>query len=227
MTTRKKKILYHCFLTFIPVIGLLLPRMSRAQAVFASNLANTPNGSFGVANNLWVAQEFIWEGLMVNGVELTPNLILNSVQLQMDPASGNPGGFSVSIYTAGTSLHLGTILGTLSGESNPQTPGLYTYTTPGITLTPAASYFVVVTDTTPSAQGSYNWSTTTSSGTANNNLVINDVYDTSADGANWNATIRQSIAQMAIFGTPVPEPSPWPLSLCGAGLFYFIRRRKA
>jgi hypothetical protein len=203
-----------------------LPQMGQAQ-VFASNLTNTPTGNFGVANNLWVAQEFVWEGLTVNGVELTPDLILSSVQLQMDAASGEPGGFTVSIYTAGTSLHPGTILGTLSGESNPQTPGLYTYTTPGITLAPTTSYFVVVTGATPSSQGSYDWSTTTSSGIANNNLVINDVYDDSTDGLNWNATIRQSIAQMALFGTPVPEPSPWQLSICGTGLLYFVRRRKA
>jgi hypothetical protein len=197
--------------------------MGQAQsAVYSSNLADNSAGSFTVANNSWIAQELVWEGYIVNGVMLTPNCILNSVQLQMNTASGNPGSFTVSIYTAGPSGP-GTSLGTLTGSFNPANPGIYTYTTPGITLSPANAYFVVLDSATPSGQGAYNLDYTTSnnevsSGWTINNvtgyLTIEDEYCVSADGLSWSSHIRQNTAQMAIYGTPV---SPG-LSVGGDGL---------
>jgi len=221
-------------LTIIPVIGLLSSRIGQAQGtVYSSNMGDTPTGSFAVANNSRIAQEFVWEGYIVNGVVLTPDCILNSIQLLMGTASGNPSGFTVSIYTVGSSGP-GTSLGTLTGDPNPDNPSVYTYTTPGIILSPATSYFVVVDSASPSAQGAYNWSVTTSlaqiaKGLTINNvtgyLTIDDVYCDSADGLSWNSHLRQDIAQMAIYGTPVPEPSLWLLFICGAGIIHFVGRR--
>jgi len=222
-------------LTIIPAIGLLSFPIAQAQgAVYSSNLADTPTGSFGVANNSWFAQDFVWEGYTVNGVVLTPNCTLNSVQLLMGTASGSPSGFTVSIYTAGLSAP-GTSLGTLTGNSNPNNPGVYTYTSPGITLSPGTSYFVVVHSATPSAQGAYNWSTTTSydqisQGLPINNVInyltIDDTYCDSADGLSWNSHSRQQTAQMAIYGTPVPEPSLCSFLVCTAGVLHYVGRRR-
>src|SRR5215475_174873 len=116
-------------LTIIPVIGVLSSRIEQAQGtVYSSNMGNTPSGSFAVANNSWIAQGFYWERYVVNGVMLTPACTLNSVQLLMNSASGSPSGFTISIYTAGSSGP-GTSLGTLTGNSNPNNPGVYTFTT--------------------------------------------------------------------------------------------------
>ena len=223
-------------LTIIPAIGLLSSPIAQAQStVYSSNLGYTPTGSFAVASNSLIAQEFVWEGYTVNGEVLTPNCILNSVQLRMDAASGNPSGFTVSIYTVGSSGP-GTSLGTLTGDPNPYNPGVYTYTTPGITLYPATSYFVVVGSATPSAQGAYHWDSTASYGQIDsqglkinnviNYLMIDDVYRDSADGLNWNFHVRGDIAQMAIYGTPVPEPSLLAFGLTALVVGGLVRRTK-
>jgi hypothetical protein len=209
------------------ILVVMMPLLTQAQGtVYASNLGETPTGTFTVAGTSWVAQRFIWLGKIVNGVELVPDCMLNSVQLLLNPATGNPSGFSVSIYTAGASGP-GTSLGTLTGAPNPDNAGVYTYTTSGITLSPATAYFVVVTSQTPAAQGVYNWSTATNYGKiANGNLTIDDVYSVSSDGLGWNVHLRQEIAQMAVYGTPVPEPSPGCLCVCGVGMLVYVGKRR-
>ncbi len=202
--------------TLFILIAIALPLLSRAQGtVYCSNLGNTLTGNFAIANDSYIAQEFMLLGRIVNGVVLTPNCTLNSVQLLMGPASGNPSGFSVSVYNA-VSSGPGTRLGTLIGDQNPTTPGLYTYTTPGITLSPAANYFLVVTCGNAVAEGAYNWSTAVRpSQVHNDNLHIGYYYD-STDGANWTSHVRQDVALVAIYGTTVPEPSSSFMFVCGA-----------
>ena len=204
----------------IIVLSVAVPLLSHAQGmIYVNNLGDAPGGSTAIGNNSWIAQEFTWEGTIVNGTETTPNLTLNSVQLLMDSASGNPSGFTVSIYSSHDNLLLGDSLGTLSGSANPSSSGIYTYTTPGITLSPATSYFVVVTTATPTSQGAYNWSFVAAPGDeiANSNLVINDIYYGSSDGSSWTEHLRQEVFQMAIYATPIPEPQI--SALFGLGLF--------
>ena len=209
------------------VLSVVVPLLSHAQnIIYVTNLGDAPGGSTAIGNNSWIAQEFTWEGTFVNGTETTPNLTLNSVQLLMDSASGNPSGFTVSIYSSHDNLLLGDSLGTLSGSSNPSSAGIYTYTTPGITLSPATSYFVAVTAATPTSQGAYNWSFVAAPGDeiANSNLVINDIYYGSSDGSSWTEHLRQEVFQMAIYGTPIPEPQSAALLGLGTFCFRFWRR---
>ena len=73
------------------VIGLLVQQITRAQGtIYLSNLG--PGLGFGgVGSNSWQATSFT-AGNNVDGY------LLNSIQLAMTDASGNPSGFSVMIY---------------------------------------------------------------------------------------------------------------------------------
>ena len=149
----------------------------------------------------------------------------------MDAASGNPGGFDVSIYSKTGDPHSFTLpgdtvhssLGSLSGL-DPSAGGLFTYTASGISLSPSTFYFVVVTAATPVSQGAYDWSAagsfTQNSATS---WTIDDAYFSSSDGSSWTQTIRQDVFQMAIYTTATPEPAT--LALAGLGIACLIFRR--
>ena len=211
--------------TFV-VLAVMMPLLTQAQGtVYSSNLGNTPTGNFAVGSDSWIAQEFLWVGHTVNGVTLTPPCTLNSVQLLMDAASGNPSDFSVSIYTRRACGDPGTRLGTLIGDPDPRAPGVYTYTAAAITLSPSTGYFVVVTSEKAAAEGAYNWSTAFRPPQSfNGNLAIGYYFD-STDGVSWSGHIRQDVGLMAIYGTPVPEPSSYLMFVCGAGILFVVGKR--
>ncbi len=109
-------------LTLVPVIGLLLPVMASAQgALYVSNLGASV-GSIAVGSNSWLAAGFA-TGINADGYAL------NSVQLVMTDASGNPNGFTVMLFAQNPYAILpGNSLGTLNGSADPATAGIYTYT---------------------------------------------------------------------------------------------------
>ena len=182
-----------------------------------SNLGLTPTGSLGVGSDSWIAQQFFSEYNANN----TSAYVVTSVQLLMDPGSGNPGGFTVSIYSGSSGPQKD--LGALSGP-NPSAGGLFTYTSSGITLlpynniNPPTDYFIVVTGATPVGQGAYAWSAESGHGdtVGNNNWFIDDVYYSSVNGVNWTGTVRQDVFQFAV--NVVPEPSLSLLFLIGIGV---------
>ena len=193
---------------------------SRAQVV--SNLGQTPTSKAVVASDEWIAQSF---GIAAND---PTHFTLNSIQLQMNPGTGSPGGFGVSIYSSTSASLPGTDLGALTGP-DPASGGLFTYTpTSKIILSGGGStanlYFVVVTAATPAAQGGYVWSAADSY-TESNPWFIDDVYASSANGSSWTSTIRQDVFQMAIFATPTPEPATWGTMAAGLAVLGLWRRR--
>jgi len=144
-----------------------------AQGTIMSNLGLTPTGSLGVGSDSWIAQQFFSEYNANN----TSAYVVTSVQLLMDPGSGNPGGFTVSIYSGSSGPQKD--LGALSGP-DPSAGGLFTYTSSGITLlpynniNPPTDYFIVVTGATPVGQGAYAWSAESGHGdtVGNNNWFM-------------------------------------------------------
>src|SRR5271155_4572171 len=104
----------------VPAIGLLLPLVAEAQgSLYVSNLGQTPTGSAAIGSDSWIAQSII-AGTNADGY------ILNSIQLLMDPASGSPIGFNVSIYSSLSGEPYDNI-GNLVG-SDPSAGGIFTYT---------------------------------------------------------------------------------------------------
>jgi len=209
------------------VVGLFTPQIVQAQGTtYLSNLGQASVGSMAVGSDSWLALPFI-AGNNVDGY------VLNSVQLALTDASGNPSSFTVMLYAPSNPAAglPGSSLGTFSGSFDPVIGGTYTYTAPSsLMLSPSTEYFIVLTAGTTVANGTYEWSlATTSSYNQNDNWVIGAyggrTFDTSIDGSSWNST-SGSYPQFAINATPIPEPSELALGALGALLLGFRRWKK-
>lgn len=199
------------------LIELFAPSFVQAQGtLYISNLDQTPTGSAAIGSDSWIAQRFFTGGN-------SGGYVLNSVQLLIGAASGNPSGFNVSIYNSSGGVPQNDI-GTLSGP-DPLASGTFTYTAPSITLSASTYYFVTVTSETPVLQGSYNWSAANSF-TSDNAWEIDDVYFSSPDGSTWTGYGRQNVFQMAIYATAIPEPATLTLAGLGLAALSFRRRRQ-
>jgi hypothetical protein len=206
-----------------PTVGLLIltatVQMAQAQGtLYLSTLEQNQNQSYVIGNNLWLAQ----------GIETgtdSGGYVLNSVQLEMVAATGNPSGFIVSIYSA-LNGDPSTDLGALNGSSNPSSAGLYTYTASSISLAPSTEYFIVATDATPTTQGYYVWSDTLfdASYTSVNDWSIQENL-TSPNGSTWGGA-RNAGYQIEINATVIPEPSTWAMFVTGGIAILVGRRRK-
>lgn len=202
-------------------IGLLAPQIMQAQGtLFVSSLSTNSTGSASVGSDSWLAAEF-GSGNNIGGY------VLNSIQLGMVNASGNPSAFTVMIYAVGNfpgADNPGTSLGTLSGAADPATTGLYTYTaSSGLSLSPSTIYFIVVTAGTTVANGAYNWSESTYPPSVNNWGVGNGIIRSSNGTSGWSPTPYLGIAQFAIYATLVPEPDIIGLFALGGLLVGFWR----
>jgi hypothetical protein len=200
------------------VCGLLFPPPALAQGtLYVSNLGRPSAGSIRIGSDSWGAA-FFRTGTNSGGYTL------NSVQLLMGPELGNPSGLVVSIYTYSFRFP-GTSIGSLTGV-DPIGGGIYSYSTVGIPLTASTDYFLVVTSLTPSAQGSFNWNTTTNASfDSDNGWKIGFggtglVYLRSLDGINWSGLgSLTETTQFGINATRIPEPSAFAISVVGlAGL---------
>ena len=134
----------------IVLIGLLIRQSIMAQGtVYLSNLGQISAGNNPIGSNSWFAAEFI-TGSNPGGYSL------DSVQLGMANASGNPGGFNVAVYTDNgiSGARPGGNIGTLTGSLDPLTAGNYTYTpASSLVLSPSTDYFIVLTAGTALADG--------------------------------------------------------------------------
>src|ERR1017187_4058000 len=96
-------------------LGMFSPQIAQAQGtLYISNLGLTSSGSSPVGNDSWLAADF-GTGTNAGGY------LLNSFQLALADASGNPSGFTAMLYTlggSGPSPGPGSSLGTLNGSLN-------------------------------------------------------------------------------------------------------------
>ena len=213
------------------VFGLLAPHILQAQGTtYLSNLDQSSVGSLGAGSNSWFA------GIFETGTN-PGGYVLNSLQLAMTDASGNPSGFMVSLYSSlAGGVSPGSSLGTLTGSLNPVTAGIYTYTpAANLTLAPNDPYFIVLTAGTAVANGAYEWSL---AGTASYNptdgwstLVrvtggFAGGVSTSSNGSSPWVGNESAFAQFAVNGSPVPEPGVLSLLVLG-GFFLVWHGRKA
>jgi hypothetical protein len=202
------------------VLAVFVPLIADAQGtLYVSNLGQSSTGGMEVGSDSWIAQEFSISASDPN------SYTFDSVQLLMDSESGNPSNFTVSIYNA---LQLNTPpredLGTLDGSTDPSTSGVFTYSASGIIFSPGDTYFVVVTAATPVSQGAYYWSTANwNDNDVSGTWTVDDTYYYADNSTHWVYDTGGDVFQMAIYATPIPEPSTWALAFLGGGiLFLFV-----
>ena len=215
------KTIINCIIGF--AVALLAPQIVQAQGTmtYLSNLDQASAGSLAVGSNSWSAMLFN-SGTNLNGYTL------DSIQLGMADASGNPSGFTAMLYSAriGFGPLPGSNLCTLDGSLNPVIGGIYTFTSiSNVMLSPSTVYFIVLTAGTAVANGAYDWSyaSANSYNPSGGWFTLGDVW-TSSDSSHWYTT--GDSARFAINAIPVPEPGV--LSLVGlVGLAFLWHRRKA
>jgi hypothetical protein len=211
------------------VFGLLTPNMLPAQGtMYLSNLDQSSVGSLAVGSNSWIA------GLFVVG-QNPGGYVLNSVELAMNDAVGNPSGLQAMIYSSGGGGYSppAFYVGTLEGSLDPVSAGIYTFTpAEPITLLKGGGYSIVLTSGTAVADGAYEWSY----GSANSYNPSGGWFTLpggvsgawiSSNGSipSW---VRNGSAfpQFAIEATAVPEPGVLSLIVLG-GLHLVWHRRRA
>jgi hypothetical protein len=218
-----KKIILSGIVVF--AASLLAPQIAQAQGtvVYLSNLGQPSTGSLAVGSDLWLAAGFV-TGTNSGGY------LLDSVELGMTEASGNPSGFTVLLYARSSNPNAflpGNSLGTLTGSLSPVTSGVYTYTPSSIlALLPRAHYFVVLTAATTVANGAYQWSLASANYNPNGGWASVQPYNPyhSSDGSSWIAYLGNN-PQLAISAGAVPEPGAFGLLVLG-GLGFLWHRRK-
>jgi PEP-CTERM motif len=210
-------------------VALLAPQIATAQGTitFLSNLSQTPAGSNPAGSDSWLAAGFL-TGNNAGGYSL------NSIQLGLTDASGNPSGFIVMLYSAAGhgNVSPGDSLGALNGSADPAIGGIYSYApTVLVSLLPNTPYFIVLTDETSVANGAYEWSyagafsyNPSGGWQAPVGGIAVDNYE-SSDGLNW--TYLGGPPQFAINATPTPEPGVIGLFALGGLLVAFRRRNKS
>jgi hypothetical protein len=205
---------------------LFISQLAQAQGtIYVSSLSETSTGSAAVGSDSWFATLFI-TGNNADGY------LLDSVQLAMADATGNPSGFTVMLYSAiaNTAVFPGSSLGTLNGSLSPVTAGTYIYTPDtDIVLLPNMNYFIVLTAGTTVANGAYEWSVTSTSSPGYNSYhwasgVTPLTPSSNGSIGSWNHYISDTYGQFAITATAVPELSPSWLFLFGGGILFYARR---
>jgi hypothetical protein len=222
-----KKLISSSVIVF--AVAFLAPQIAPAQGTitYLSNLGQPSTGSLAVGSNSWLAAGF------VTGSN-TGAYLLDSIQLALPDASGNPSNFTAMIYTGGgfTGIFPVSSLGTLDGSLSPVSSGVYTYTDDSnITLSPNGYYFIVLTGGTAVANGAYEWSLTDTYsynpsggwGVLSNEGQVAAYYK-SSQGTSWIGQFAD--IQFAINATAIPEPSSEILLGLG-GVFLGLVRWKA
>jgi hypothetical protein len=204
-------------------IGLMACQIVLAQGtIYLSNLGQPSAGSLAVGSDSWLAAGF-QTGNNADGY------MLNSVQLAMTDASGNPSGFTVMIYDLAGGFLSGPLpgnsLGTLTGSANPSIADTYSYTpASSLTLSPNTFYFIVLTAGTPVANEAYEWGwayPSTSYNPSGNWGAAGDEYRSSSGSLGSWSFVAVYYPQYAITATAIPEPSIFSLFvLSGLCLLY-------
>jgi PEP-CTERM motif len=200
-------------------VALLSPHLVQAQGItYLSNLGQPSAGSDAVGSDSW-------DAVLFQTGNNTAGYTLDSVQLALADATGNPGGFTAMIYSVvwTSGPFPGSSLGTLAGSLSPISAGIYSYApTTSFTLPPNTPYFLVLTAETAVSNGAYEWDYA-------NSPSYNPIggwgwgdAESSVDGTSWNP--RGSYFQFAINATAVPEPGV--LSLLGLGGLCFLWHRR-
>lgn len=193
--------------------GFLMSTCQAQGTTYLSGFGQPATGSLPVGNDAWIATYF--------GTGSSPGgYLLNSIQLSMDVASGNPSGFRVMIWDFPSAQPVLTLAG-----PDPAGGGVFAYDGRAFTLAPLKTYWFVVTATTSVASGSYGWNYSPVDPLGVERWVGGGVYLTSENGVQWTRYPGQT-PQFAVNATPIPEPGMLALLVLGGALLIGARVRR-
>jgi hypothetical protein len=212
----------------ILIVTLLYAQKIQAQGVitYLSNLEQIPASSNPVGSDSWLAVD-VFTGNNPGGY------VLNSIQLGMTDASGNPSGFTAMLYASVNNPASGPLpgssLGALNGPANLSAAGIYNYTpASSLTLSASTDYFIVLTGATAVANGAYGWNFENAASYNPTDGWFARVAFVSSDGVSSWTRLGVSplfdFSQLAVNATPIPEPIPLSLFLLGSCIFIYARR---
>jgi hypothetical protein len=214
-----KLILFYFKIVVFFSLVVFSPHLAWPATVF-SNLGQSSVGSLSIAQDSWRAEKFI-TGTNAAGYTL------NSIQLQLATPSGTPSGLSLGIYNR-IGATPGILLQALSGPS-PSGSGVFTFQSGSLYLNPNEEYFVVVTASTSSSTGSFQWGLTPWTSW----VGLNHLYDfyeggflySSQDGQAWTYS-RPNNFMFALNATVIPEPTAICLLSLSAGLAVLAHKKR-
>ena len=199
-------------------VVMLMPAcalMAQGSLTYLSYLDSRTGGAQSVASDSWLGEGFR------TGTNISVLYRLDSVELLMGNAIGNPDGFSVSLYSGDQFFPVEKIAD-LDGPTSPASAGVYEYTASSVILSPATLYYLVVAAAVPSAIGSYRWQhvdPTDFERVSIDQWGVSTPSSFSADGQAWSR--GGHIFQFAVNATVIPEPSSLALvglaGICLAG----------
>jgi len=157
-----------------------------------------------------------------------PSYELSTIVLSMHSGVGQPGGFSLKLYSD-ASNQPGLPLETLVGSSHPFSAGKYTYTSNGTVLAANTTYWIVAEASVGDAQANYySWrmvSDTAQTTTGSSNWLIGDGWaERPYQSQSWGLSPSFTF-QFAV--TAIPEPSTYGMLALGLGMIVWLRRRRA
>jgi hypothetical protein len=202
---------------FVIALIISMPGMLAAQGTLYVSSLGTPQGQDAINDTEWIGQE-IETGNNPGGYTL------NSVEVQMAASTGSPAGFALSLFSVASGAP-SQLLGGLSGSANPASAGAYMYNASGITLAPSTEYYFVESATSSLEQGSFEWDFVSGVPVAMDGWQNMAAAISGDQGADWSIAGRSAF-QVAIYATPVPEPSPWILGALGGGILLWVRMRR-
>ncbi len=221
MKVIKLNIFAMVFLLFLMVVPFSLIGQ---VTLYVSNIDQPSIGGSAVGSDLWIAQPFL-TGTNSDGY------YLDFVELLTESASGDPSGFSVSVYSASAPVEFsapGSMIGSLSGV-DPDIGGAFRYDASSLLLAPLTTYFLVVSGDTPTFEGAFHLDTVATGLTSGlDGWFIRHYYYNSIDGLNWE-TARERSPKLGIYATPIPEPATWTLfagGACGICLAFRLFRKR-
>jgi hypothetical protein len=185
------------------LLSFLVVNLVQAQGnIFLSNLNEPSDLGVSVGSSRWLAISFV-TGVASSGYTL------NSIQVEISGVGGDPGSYGVMLY-GDNGGQPGGSLGALPGLT-PTGPGVYTYTSSSMPLSPLTTYWIVAKWENSSAD--VFWSIPTSGAyTSTEGWMMNTASSfTSTDNSSWD-NYSGSYLNFAVNATAVPEPSALTLS---------------
>ena len=180
---------------------LLTGKLHSQGSIYISNLEANSLGGIPIASNAWAAQSF-QTGVNPGGYSL------EGIQLRLLPASGAPTALGISLFGNAPLTKPGSLIATLAGNPQPTDGGVFSFTSPGLPLSPNTKYWIVMTSQSALADGAFTATRVSFFDyTATGNWSMDRFFKTSADGLTWTDSNVGFNLAFAVTATAIPEPS--------------------